>query len=102
VAARAKVVEKRATVAGDGRRVMNCEGRSSVAAGRVRASIVNGFVLAIVGAGGRGKGLWRLDRTLLRSEVTVDDGQSTEAILQALVIPTDVIGRILTMATTSR
>jgi hypothetical protein len=52
VAARAKVVEKRAAFAGTGnRRWGNCEDLRSVADGRPRASIVNGFVLAIVGAG---------------------------------------------------
>lgn len=52
VAAREKVVEKRATVAGEGRRPdAKCDGLSSVAAGRLRASIVNGFVLAIVSGG---------------------------------------------------
>lgn len=53
MAARAKVVEKRAAFAGVGsRRWANCEDLKSVADGRPRASIVNGFVLAIVGAGG--------------------------------------------------
>jgi hypothetical protein len=53
VAARAKVVENRAAFAGIGRRRwVKCEDLRSVAAGRPRASIVNGFVLAIVGAGG--------------------------------------------------
>lgn len=43
VAARGRVVEKKATVAGDGRRAdANCGDRSRVAAGRVRANIVNG------------------------------------------------------------
>lgn len=51
MAARAKVVENRATVAGDGRPGAKGDGLSSVAAGRLRASIVNGLVLAIVGAG---------------------------------------------------
>lgn len=52
MAARERVVEKRATVAGEGRRPdANCDGRSNVAAGRLRANIINGFVLAIVGAG---------------------------------------------------
>jgi hypothetical protein len=50
VAARRRVVEKKATVAGEGRRPdANCDDLSSVAAGRPRASIVNGLVLAIVG-----------------------------------------------------
>lgn len=49
VAARARVVEKKATVAGEGRRPdANCGDRSSVAAGRLRANMVNGFALAIV------------------------------------------------------
>jgi len=49
VAARASVVEKKATVAGEGRRPdAKCGDRSSVAAGRLRANIVNGFALAIV------------------------------------------------------
>jgi len=49
VAARERVVEKKATVAGEGRRPdANCGDRSSVAAGRLRANIVNGFALAIV------------------------------------------------------
>jgi hypothetical protein len=49
VAARDRVVEKKATVAGEGRRPdANCGDRSSVAAGRLRANIVNGFALAIV------------------------------------------------------
>ena len=56
VAARAKVVEKRATVAGDGRRDMYGGDRKSVAAGRPRASIINGFVLAIVVAEGSREG----------------------------------------------
>lgn len=52
VAARGKVVEKSATVAGEGRRpAAKAEGRSRLAAGRVRASMVNGRVLAIVGVG---------------------------------------------------
>jgi hypothetical protein len=50
VAARRRVVEKKATVAGEGRRPdANCDDLSSVAAGRPRASMVNGLVLAIVG-----------------------------------------------------
>ena len=49
VAARGKVVEKKATVAGDGKRAdANCGDRSRVAAGRLRANIGNGFALAIV------------------------------------------------------
>lgn len=58
VAARGKVVEKRATVAAVGRRpVAKCEGLRSVAAGRLRASMLNGFVLAILGAvGSQGEG----------------------------------------------
>jgi len=49
VAARDRVVEKKATVAGEGRRPdANCGDRRSVAAGRLRANIVNGFALAIV------------------------------------------------------
>jgi hypothetical protein len=54
VAARAEVVEKRATVAGEGRRAVEAkgEGRSSADAGRLRASMLNGFVEAIVGCGG--------------------------------------------------
>lgn len=54
MAARATVVEKRAafTVVGS-RRGVNCDDLSSDAAGRARVSIINGFVLAIVGAGGR-------------------------------------------------
>lgn len=52
VADRAKVVEKRATVAGEGRRpVVKAEGLRNVAAGRARASMVNDRVLAIVGGG---------------------------------------------------
>jgi hypothetical protein len=51
VAARRKVEEKKATVAGEGRRAdANCEDLSSVVAEGPRASIINGFVLAIVGA----------------------------------------------------
>jgi hypothetical protein len=51
VAARRTVVEKKATVAGEGKRPdANCDDLSSVAAEGPRASIVNGFVLAIVGA----------------------------------------------------
>lgn len=51
VAARRTVVEKNAMVAGEGRRpVGNCDALSSVVADGPRASIVNGFVLAIVGA----------------------------------------------------
>jgi hypothetical protein len=50
VAARRRVVEKKATVAGEGRRPdANCDDLSSVAAEEPRASIVNGLVLAIVG-----------------------------------------------------
>jgi hypothetical protein len=50
VAARRMVVEKKATVAGEGRRPdANCDDLSSVAAEGPRASIVNGLVLAIVG-----------------------------------------------------
>ena len=54
VAARAEVVEKRATVAGEGPRAVEAkgEGRSSADAGRLRASMLNGFVEAIVGCGG--------------------------------------------------
>jgi hypothetical protein len=49
VAARERVVEKRATVAGEERRPdANCGDRSRATAGRLRASIVNGFALAIV------------------------------------------------------
>lgn len=49
VAALWRVVEKKATVAGEGRRPdANCDDLSSVAAGRPRASIVNGFVVTIV------------------------------------------------------
>jgi hypothetical protein len=49
VAARESVVEKKATVAGEGRRPdANCDVRSMVAAERLRASIVNGFALAMV------------------------------------------------------
>lgn len=49
VAARGKVVEKSATVAGEGRRpAAKAAGLKSVAAGRVRASMVNDRVLAIV------------------------------------------------------
>lgn len=61
VAARGKVVENRATVAGDGRRPdANCDGLRSVDVGRLRASIVNGFVLAIVGrCGVAGRACWR-------------------------------------------
>jgi len=52
VAARAKVVEKSATVAGEGRRpAAKGEGLKSVAAGLLRASMLSGFVLAIVGDG---------------------------------------------------
>jgi hypothetical protein len=51
VAARRKVVEKKATVAGEGRRPdANCDDLRRVAAEEPRASIINGFVLAIVGA----------------------------------------------------
>lgn len=68
MAALESVVEKKATVAGEGRRAdANCEGRRKGAAGRLRASIVNGLVLAIVSgcrslaewvvAGGRGSGV---------------------------------------------
>lgn len=47
------MVEKKATVAGEGRRPdAKCDDLSSVAAVGPRANIVNGFVLAIVGAGG--------------------------------------------------
>jgi hypothetical protein len=50
VAARRTVVEKKATVAGEGRRPdANCDDLSSAAAEVPRASIVNGMVLAIVG-----------------------------------------------------
>lgn len=52
MADRAKVVEKRAAVAGEGRRAVNWDGRMKVAAARLRASIINGVVLAIVDAGG--------------------------------------------------
>ena len=49
MAARERVVEKKATVAGEGRRPdANCGDRSRVAAGRLHASIVNGFTLAIL------------------------------------------------------
>ena len=66
-AARGKVVEKKATVAGEGRRPdANCDGLSSVAAGRPRASIVNGLVEAMVGDR---RALARLD--MLSSDVMV-------------------------------
>jgi hypothetical protein len=58
VAARGNVVLKKATVAGEAKRGANCDCLSSVVADGPRASIVNGLVLAIVGAcglcGGRG------------------------------------------------
>ena len=50
VAARGKVVLKKATVAGEAKRGANCACLSSVVADGPRASIVNGLVLAIVGA----------------------------------------------------
>ena len=51
VAARRMVVEKKATVAGEGRRPdANCDDRSRVAGNGPRASIAKGFVLAMVGA----------------------------------------------------
>lgn len=52
VAARANVVLKKATVAGEAKRGANCDCLSSVVAEGPRASIVNGLVLAIVGACG--------------------------------------------------
>ena len=53
-AARGKVVEKRAMVAGGDRRPnADGEGLKSVVAGRLRTSIVNAFGLAIVDAGSR-------------------------------------------------
>lgn len=51
MAAREVVLEKRATVAGEGRRAANWACLRSIAAGRPRASIINGVVLAIAGAG---------------------------------------------------
>jgi hypothetical protein len=46
------VVEKKATVAGEGKRPgAQWDALSSVAADGPRASMVNGFVLAMVGAG---------------------------------------------------
>lgn len=57
MAAREVVLEKRATVAGEGRRTANWACRRSVAAGRPRASIINGELLAIVGAG-VSRGAW--------------------------------------------
>lgn len=61
MAARGKDVEKRATVAGGGRRPnADVEGLKSVAAGRLRTSIVNALVLAMLG------------RWYLRVEVVVD------------------------------
>ncbi len=51
VAARASVVLKKATVAGDWKRGANGACLSSAVADGPRASIVNGLVLAIVGAG---------------------------------------------------
>lgn len=57
MADRERVVEKKATVAGEGTRpVANWEDLSSDAAGPPRASIINGLVLAIVGTGSRGCG----------------------------------------------
>jgi hypothetical protein len=51
VAARRIVVEKKAAVAGEGKRPdANCDDLSSVAAEGPRAKIVSGFVLAIVSA----------------------------------------------------
>lgn len=66
MAARAKVVEKSATVAGEGRRrATKGEGLSSVAAGLLRANMLSGFVLAIVGDGW----VWRMGLRLKKVEV---------------------------------
>jgi hypothetical protein len=75
VAARERVVENKATVAGEGRRPdAKCGDRSSVAAGRVRANIVNGFALAIVSVveslAGWG-GCWRIWRLSSSSKLEV-------------------------------
>lgn len=59
VAARGKVVLKKATVAGEANRGANCDCLSSVVADGPRASIVNGLVLAIVGAGELRGRRWR-------------------------------------------
>ena len=69
MAARDRVVEKKATVAGEGRRPdANCEDLSIVAADGPRASMVNGFVLAIVGAGSERGGcvVWLSRREVVR------------------------------------
>jgi hypothetical protein len=51
VAARGKVVEKKAAVAGEGRRLdERGDGLKSTDAGRLRTSMLNGFVLAIMDA----------------------------------------------------
>lgn len=58
MAARAKVVEKSATVAGEGRRRgASNEVLRSTEAGPLRAIILNGLVLAIVGEG-RARAMW--------------------------------------------
>jgi hypothetical protein len=67
VAARRTVVEKKATVAGEGKRPdANCDDRSNVAAEEPRASIVNGFVLAIVGAESKAEQMCRVDSRGMR------------------------------------
>jgi hypothetical protein len=79
VAARRMVVEKNATVAGEGRRPdANCDVLSSVAADEPRASIINGFVLAIVGAESERSGyvvFGRYDVRLFEDEVGLGTGE---------------------------
>ena len=70
VAARGKVVLKKATVAGEAKRGANCDCLSSVVADGPRASIVNGLVLAIVGACGWCGRRWEMSswQTIVRSQ----------------------------------
>jgi hypothetical protein len=79
VAARRTVVEKNATVAGEGWRPdANCDVLSSVAAEEPRASIINGFVLAIVGAESEQGGcvvFGRCDVRLFEYEVGLGTGE---------------------------
>jgi hypothetical protein len=80
VAARAKVVEKRATVAGEGKRpAAKAEGRSSVGAKRVRASMVNGRVLAIVCVGWSRR--WGLSRCKVAMKLELDAERTNVRII---------------------
>jgi hypothetical protein len=74
VAARGKVVLKKATVAGEAKRGVNCDCLSSVVADGPRANIVNGLVLAIVCACGLCGRRWEVSSwwTIVVASLNVD------------------------------